>query len=224
MLRNLIRKDLIMNGRHFWGFAPFFLWIAYAVCQPGALEMSTIMAAFAGTLVAATLVAREDKFHATALLYSLPIRRRTLVLSRYLMAIVVGVGSFLIAASLAAVLPWSPHAASRAFDPRSLLFMLALVGTTMAVMLPFVMRFGLIGVLAFMLVLQLAGVAAFMMTALFGSGQSLRPVMQAIEGTLVGLHRGLAVPSTIAATALVVSVAIWGSYRLSVVLADRRGA
>lgn len=224
MLRNLLHKDLVMNARHFWGFLPFFLWIAYAVGEADVLEMITVIAAFAGTLTATTVVAREDKFHATALLYSLPVRRSSVVLSRFVVALVAGVASFLIAALMAAVLPWSPHAVSRVFDPRTLLFMLALVGVTISVMMPFVMRFGLIGVMVFMLVLQFAGVAAFALTLWFGRQSGVRPVIKAIEQTLVALHRGLATPVVILETSLVVAVGLWLSYRLSVVMAEQRDA
>lgn len=222
MLRNLLRKDLLMNARHFWGFAPFFLWVAYAVSEPGLLEMNTLVAAFAGTLVATTVVAREDKFHATALLYSLPVRRREVVLSRYVVALLTGIVSFLIATTMAVVLPWSPHDLARIFDLRSVLFMLVLVGATIAVMMPFVLRFGLIGVMIFMLVFQVAGMVAFVLTAAFGRSNSLRPVIKAVEQTLTGLYHRLDTPLVAATAACVVAATIWMSYRLSVVMAERR--
>jgi hypothetical protein len=147
-----------------------------------------------------------------------------LVLSRFVVALVAGVASFLVAALMAAVLPWSPHAVSRVLDPRTLLFMLALVGATISVMMPFVMRFGLCGVMIFMLVLQLAGVAAFALTLWFDQRDGMRPVINALKQALTGLHQGLTTPVVILETALVVAVGIWLSFRLSVVMAERRDA
>ena len=79
-------------------------------------------------------------------------------------------------------------------------------------------------VMVFMLVLQLAGVAAFALTLWFGRQGGLRPMFKAIERALIGLHQGLTTPIVTLETALVVTVGIWLSYRLSVVMAERRDA
>ena len=110
MLRRLFFKDLRLNPHLFWGALPFFAWVAYALREDGApVGMLTAVSGLMGAATASTIAAREDRFHATALLASLPVPRSTLVLSRYVLGLAAGAAAFAVAATLAALLPWSPH-------------------------------------------------------------------------------------------------------------------
>jgi ABC-type transport system involved in multi-copper enzyme maturation permease subunit len=95
MLRNALRKDLLLNARHLWGILPWFLWVAYAMRDPDAGRITAVGAAFIGSLMAATMGAREDKLRTTATLASLPVSRRTLVEARYVVAYAVGLATYL---------------------------------------------------------------------------------------------------------------------------------
>lgn len=223
MLRRLFVKDLRLNPHLFWGVLPFFAWIAYAVREDGApVGMLTTVSALMGAATASTVAAREDRFHATALLASLPVARTTLVLSRYALAAAAGAAAFATAALLAAILPWSPHAVSAIFDARSVLMAVVFVGASAGLLLPLALRFGLMGVVGFFAVLQVAGIGLFVLSSVFGLRGPLRAVFGGLESGIVAIHGRLADPAGAALTLGAVAAALWVSYRASVWLVARR--
>ena len=223
MLRKLFLKDARLNPHLFWGVIPFFAWVAYALREDGApVGMLTVVSGVMGAATAATVAAREDRFHATALLASLPVPRETLVLSRYLLAAVAGAACFLGAAALAALLPWSSHALGSIFDPRTVVMALVIAGSSVAVMLPMALRFGLVGVVAFFAVLQVVGVALFFISSMFGLRQPMRVVFGSVDAGLRALHESFAGAGASALAVVVLAGALWVSYRLSIWLTTRR--
>ena len=223
MLRKLFMKDLRLNPHLFWGAVPFFVWVAYALREDGApVAMLTVVSGVMGATTAATVAAREDRFHATALLASLPVPRETLVLSRYVLAAAAGGAAFLAAAALAAMLPWSRHALGSIFDPRTVMMALVIVGSGIAVLLPMALRFGLVGVVAFFAVLQVAGVALFFISSMFGLRQPMRVVFGSVDAGLRALHASFAGAGASALALVVLAGALWASYWLSVWLTTRR--
>ena len=108
-MRDIMRMDLILNrnyllvnGGIFGAFLLYMVWegpsspIVYAV-------FSSIWMCF----LPVTIVTREDKAKATALACSLPVTRRTIVLSRYVLAFAMTGTGLALAWSLAAWLPGS---------------------------------------------------------------------------------------------------------------------
>ena len=221
MLRNALRKDLLLNARHLWGILPWFLWVAYAMSEPDMGRMTAVGAAFIGALMATTMAAREDKLRTSATLASLPVSRRTLVEARYLVAYIVGAATYLIVVLMAAVLPWSVQRAAELVELRTLLLTLTLASLAIALMMPLVTRFGLLGVIVFLGAFQVLGVTVMVAFEFFGS-RSAVGIFSVIERSIAALHRGLNQPVVILETAAVVAAATWLSFRLSVFLAERR--
>lgn len=221
MLRNALRKDLLLNARHLWGILPWFLWVAYAMSEPDAGRITAVGAAFIGALMATTMAAREDKLRTSATLASLPVSRRTLVEARYLVAYIVGAATYLVVVVMAASLPWSVQRAAELIDLRTLLLTLTLASTAIALLMPVVIRYGLLGVIVFLGAFQLLGVGVMVAFEFFGS-RSAVGVFGAIERRIAALHQGLNQPVVILETAAVVAIATWLSFRLSVFLAERR--
>lgn len=221
MLRNALRKDLLLNARHLWGILPWFLWVAYAMSEPDAGRITAVGAAFIGSLMAATIGAREDKLRTTATLASLPVSRSVLVEARYLLAYVVGAVTYLAVVVMAAVLPWSVQRAAELVEPRTLLLTLTLASAAITLMMPLVTRFGLLGVVLVLGAFQLLGVALMVAFELFGK-RSAAGVFSTIERGISDLHRNLDQPVVILETAAALALATWLSFRLSVFLAERR--
>jgi ABC-type transport system involved in multi-copper enzyme maturation permease subunit len=221
MLRNALRKDLLLNARHLWGILPWFLWVAYAMGEPGAGRFTAVGAAFIGALMATTMAAREDKLRTAATLASLPVSRRTLVEARYLVAYIVGAATYLVVVVMAAALPWSVQRAADLVDVRTLLLTVTLASMAIALLMPVVIRHGLLGVMVFLGAFQLLGVVVMVAFEFFGS-RSAVGVFSAIERRITALHQGLNQPVVILETAAVVALATWLSYRLSVFFAERR--
>ena len=221
MLRNALRKDLLLNARHLWGILPWFLWVAYAMSEPDAGRITAVGAAFIGSLMAATIGAREDKLRTTATLASLPVSRSVLVEARYLLAYVVGAATYLAVVVMAAVLPWSVQRAAELVELRTLLLTLTLASAAITLMMPLVTRFGLLGVVLVLGAFQLLGVALMVAFELFGK-RSAAGVFSTIERGISDLHRNLDQPVVILETVAALALATWLSFRLSVFLAERR--
>jgi ABC-type transport system involved in multi-copper enzyme maturation permease subunit len=222
MLRNAIRKDLLLNGNQFWGLIPWFAWAAYALGQEHMGAMTAVSGAMIGALMTVTICAREDKFHATAALASLPVTRRTLVWARYLLAFATGAASLVIVAGMAAMLPWSVQTAAEAFDPNTLLLGATVASVSAALLMPLAIRFGLVGVVGFFAVMQVVGIALLVLPAALGMKDVLRGAFRAAERGFIALHASLDQPVPIIQTAAVVAIAVWISFQLSVFLVDRQ--
>jgi hypothetical protein len=221
MLRNALRKDLLLNSRHLWGILPWFLWVAYAMSEPDAGRITAVGAAFIGSLMAATIGAREDKLRTTATLASLPVSRRTLVEARFIVAYAVGLATYVVVVAMAAVLPWSVQRVAELIDTKTVLLTLTLASGAIAVLMPVVIRFGLPGVILFLGAFQLLGIVLMVAFEFFGSRSGIG-VFSAIEHAIVALHRGLDRPVVILQTVAVVVPGVWISYRLSAFLSERR--
>ena len=222
MLRNALRKDLLLNARHLWGILPWFVWVAYALSEPDAGRMTAVGAGFVGSLMATTIAAREDKLRTSATLASLPVRRRTLVQARYVVSYVVGAVTYLVVAAMAAVLPWSVQRAAELFEVKTLLLTVTLASMVIALLMPLVIRFGLLGVVVFLGAFQVLGVVLFVAADYFAARSGVRHVFGAVERGIVSLHAGLGQPGPIVETAVIVGISTWLSFRLSVFLAERR--
>ena len=223
MLRRLFWKDVTLNPILFWGAIPFFIWVAYALREDGApVGMLTAVSGLMGAATASTIAAREDRFHATALLASLPVPRSSLVLSRYALALAAGVAAFAVAAALAALLPWSPHGLAAIFDRRSVTMALVVVGMSVAILLPAALRFGLVGVVALFAVLQVLGVGLYFASAAFGFQQPARLVFGSVESSLLAFHAHLSDGGVLALVLGLLGALLWASWRMSVWLAGRR--
>jgi hypothetical protein len=224
MLRNLVRKELILNRNTLLLTAlPYVGWFAYLLreIRTGAgeyLVMSAVMAVFYQVVV----FVREDKLKTAALTCSLPLTRARIVRSRY------GIGASLvalwiaIAILLALVCPWSHLAADRVLAPKTLGVALSVGVLGTAILFPLVIRLGLIGVVAFLGVIQVFGLATFLVMDLFGATGATRAVFGSIEETVRALYRHLGDSGFAVTWAIALAIVTFASYRASVFLYERR--
>lgn len=223
MLRKLLRKDVLLNARLFWGLVPLLLWVGYALSEPGlSFATSGVLMAFAGTLSACLVGAREDKFRARAVLHSLPVTRTDVVRARYAAALIVGVACFAIVTVMALSLPWSARSAADTLTLKVVLFALSCIVATASVMLPFAIRFGMVGVLVMMGALQVGGMVTLFWAEFSGRRGIARAVFGSVEGGLKAVYAGLDQPGFILVTAVVLGFGLWASQRFSVFLTERQ--
>jgi len=222
MLRSVLRKDLVLNAPQFWGLLVWLVYAAYiAIREPDSMRLAAAGSALVGALVACTIGAREEKLRVAATLASLPVRRRTLVQGRYAVSFIVGAAMFALVAAAAFVVPTAAPFAARSFQPNTVLVSLAIATMAVALVLPIVERFGLVGVLVFLASFQVLGALLFIALQLFGFRAAGR-VFGAAERGIQAWHAALARPLPVLETAIVVGVTVWLSFRLSVFLAERR--
>jgi hypothetical protein len=186
----LLRKDLILNGRVIgWTYAFWsVLWLGGpATGTSGHLTFGTWSGwvSVPCALLPVIMLVREDKFRAGALACSLPVKRETIVASKY-------VGGWMVALSAVAIAMLTMAALSL-FGARPLLpptpmlpaTVVTVVGIALALMMPVAIRFGAAGVIGLLVGLQLLGVIVLLASALFGV-----PAILGIESAVRGIAHG----------------------------------
>ena len=123
-----------------------------------------VFAGFAGLMgafIPVTIIILEDKFKAMAFGCSLPVKRKTIVQARFLLSL--GASSLLVTATflLAATIPGGHFRPGDLFAGKPLLVSLAVVTLVLSFLLPFSLRFGMAGIMIFLVTLQVLGIVLF---------------------------------------------------------------
>ena len=183
MLR-VIRKDLILNRN---------VILINAVIFGACLTLFTtweqdlpprLYAGFSSFLLAflpAVLVTREDKFNAMALGCSLPVSRKAIVQARFALSVGIALPGILGAFLLGAFLPYSNFRAADLFAWAPILIGLAGVTIVLSLLLPFTLRFGMKGIMIFLIATQVLGVVLLTVVKVTGSSMD-----KAIVGRIIG--------------------------------------
>lgn len=223
MLRNLIRKDLILSRNAFlWTGLPFLVYFAVMASEPRVpIREYLVLSAILCALLPVSVVAREDKFKAAPLTCSLPVTRRAMVQARYALAGACGLVGTAGALALAVLWPWGHFAASDVLDLGTILFAFTAVVVIASLLMPFVFRFGLFGLIWLLVGLQVVGVAATLAAMLSGPG-TVRPAFRALGRLVAGLHTRLGDPATAVVALLGLAALAAVSMQVSVVLSERR--
>ena len=194
----LLRKDLILNWRTLG--LTYCLWSALwlggpAIDTSGSLTfgMWSGMVSVACSFLPIILIGREDKFKAWALACSLPVTRDAIVRSRYVGGWLVALSGVAVAAaamgalSLAGVRPLLPP------TPMLPVVVPTVIGIILALMLPLGLRFGITGLIGFLVATQLLGVVLLLASALFGSSAIplIESAVKNTAGAVGTLHRTL---------------------------------
>ncbi len=184
----LIRKELIFNRNSLLlilaimtGFLMFFLARTEHFKSAGFMMFSAF---YVGASLCLTLMAQEDKFKTAALTCSLPCRRRDVVRARFILTWALMLATLAYTTFLAAVLPFSRAEIGSALSLKVILVTLLILTVIFAVMLPFIIRFGVMGVMAVLVSAQLLGVITLFLASFFktGRGSLLSPLGAAIRG------------------------------------------
>jgi ABC-type transport system involved in multi-copper enzyme maturation permease subunit len=167
-------------------FTAYFAYMAAQIGSPRLFIVTTSL--MVGLSMPFAILGREDKFKTAALVCSLPVRRSTVVLGKYAatwITIGLGMGYALL---VTAILPFSKIDVSEVLSLKTLLVSVFLISLVFAVILPFTLRFGLTGIIIFLVGSQLLGVVMLMLTHIGrGAGNPLRTVFRAVESGLRAL-------------------------------------
>ena len=168
MLRELLYRDWLLNRRMLLiSYAMFLAFQAFTVKMIPSARMWMIFACIYSTFIAVTTFLREDRFQSLAWTCSLPIDRRELVRARFLEAWVLVLVTMAAALLCAALLPYSQVDPLAALQPANLLLGLLVVTVVVAIMLPFTIRLGFMGMFVFLIGMQVLGVVAFVGAKMF---------------------------------------------------------
>jgi len=194
----LLRKDLILNWKML--AVTYGLWSLVFVVYPavrssgdGSYGLWSGSVAFACAFLPITMLGREDKFRAGALACSLPVTRNAIVASRYLGGWLVALTGVALAVAVMGALSLAGVRPLRPPTPMLPVAVVTVIGITTALMMPLPLRFGIAGLIGFLVIAQLVGVGLVLASALFGS--SAIPVIESAVKDVISavglLHRTL---------------------------------
>jgi hypothetical protein len=223
-MRKVMEKDLILNRN---------IILINGLIFAGSLTLFTIMdpelpprvyAGFSAFMVAflpAVMVTREDKFQAMVLGCSLPVRRKTIVRARFLLSLAMGLGGVLLAFLLAVVLPFARFRPEDLFAWGPLLTAVSGILIVLALVLPFTLRYGMKGLLIFLIAAQVLGVVLLTFVQVTGSSAD-RVLLERIIGGFGRLHTALGQGGFTILLLAFLLAALGVSYLVSVRVFERR--
>jgi hypothetical protein len=223
-MRRVIKKDLILNRNVILiNMSVFAAALAFFAVWPEAFSprayagFSSLMVSF----VPISIVTREDKVRAMALGCSLPVSRRTIVKARYSLALTLALAGVVGAFLLGVFVPFSKFALEDLFAPGPILVGLAGMILIQSFLLPFTLRFGVQGVMIFLIASQILGVVLLTIVKVTGSVADVR-LVDGIVAFLARLHQAVGPVgfSVLLAAALLGLLGV--SYLVSVRIFERR--
>jgi len=227
MLLRLLQRDWFLHRRALLTFilifSAFEVYFVLVANQPRTwLVMTCIYISFF-VIVPMT---RDDKFRALAWTGSLPVTRADLVRARYVGSWVIVALAFLTVLALAALLPGSKIAPAMPVDMRSLLLAATVITIILFLLIPFTIRFGLMGVFVGLAALQLIGAGLFVFAAATGSFEAVEGGIAAIFrppiAAVVAIRESLPRAAFNLVALLVLVLINWVGYRLALALFRQR--
>lgn len=217
MWLRLARKDWVLNRRavilNAGIFSVFLIVMAHDAKFPPAEYL--LMSALLFSFLIPTLLAREDKFRAAAFTCSLPATRRSIVRARYASGLVVGLLGIALAVLLGLGLPTSDFTARSLLAPARIETGVATLVVAMSLLVPFTFRFGMLGILVFLVVMQVLGLALFAVARYAGVTDGVGDAIGGIVSFLSRAHAELGEGLFAAALILALALLFAASCRLS---------
>lgn len=225
MLCELLLRDWRLNQRAILiSVALFAAFQVYFVIRVDSTRAWFVFTSFYAAFLILTVFAREDKFRCASWTCSLPVTRREIVGARFAGAWLQVAGALAVAIILAVVVPGSRIDLAGIVQPETLLLAATVAAVVVALMLPFTIRFGLIGVMIFLVAAQVLGAGAlFLAIALRPrGGSSLRLGFSAVADGVRAVHASLPLPAFSLLVLALLAAVSWGGHCLAVHLYRRR--
>lgn len=228
MLHKLLLREWILTRRALLALVGIFAaFQAYFVCRASSPRQFLVFAGVYAAFLTLPLFLREDRFHAGAWSCTLPIRRQDLVRARFVGAWIFVTGALALTLVPAGLMPGSRVQVTAIFEPATLSVAAATVTIILALMLPFAIRFGSLGVMIFLVAIQMIGGIVLLIAVKTRGrpsrgGGVLTSGIEALSDSLVALREVLSPAGFYLAVALALILANWLGYRLAVALFRRR--
>jgi len=220
-----LRRDLILHRRTLLLvlliYAVYQAWFVREVNNPTPwLVFNCIYLAFI-TVVPLTV---DEKTGTLPWLCTLPLTRVDLVRGRYVTAWAMVAGMYTVSLGLAAFVPGSDISPVWMLKADSLLLAAGITTFIVAMLLPFTIRFGFMGVLLTLIVVQVFGGVMFVVVKITGGGVGggIASAFAGLRHGIVALRETLSVPVFQLALLALLVLVNWASYRASVALFRRR--
>lgn len=224
MLLRLLRRDLLLHGRMLLiSYAIFLAFEAYFALRVSSARFWLTAAAIYASFLSITVFAREDKFGSSAWTCTLPVRRSQIVRARFAAAWLLVAAALATGAAMAALLPGTRVVLAEIFRPATLLSAATAVTLVVALMLPFLIRFGLLGIMIFLVGIQLLGAGVLALAMVLGRhGRHLTLGIGSVFHAVRSAYEAFPPAISIVLTIALLFAINWAGYRFSVFLFRRR--
>lgn len=223
MLRKLMWRDLVLNR---WPLSLngglFVVWLGYFAYHTEGEKMFAILTALMMAFFPLTILTREDLAKASAAVCYLPVSRRDIVRARVLLSWLLMVGGTLVFFAFASLAPGSRVGGGGLFSPALLFLALGMLVVVAALMLPFTIRFGFMGLIAFLVAAQGAGILLLFTAGDRGSSLSPRAFAGMVTQGLEALRAQSGIVLFYFILTTVFGFISYLSYRLGLFLYQRR--
>lgn len=220
----IMQKDLILNRRIILLNGLIFLACLSFFASNSLNAPPRVFAGFASLMMAmvpATLITQEDKFKAMILGCSLPVDRKTIVQARFALSLGMALVGILAAFLFGALVPFSRFGFADLFAAIPLMTALTGVSVFLSLLLPFTLRFGLRGLLIFLVAMQVLGVVLLTLVQVTRSSLD-KEIVDAIAGGLSRLYGALGPTGFNLAGLVFLALLLTVSYQVSVRIFHRR--
>ncbi len=179
-----------------------------------------VLAAFVFTILPLSVMAREDRFKAAAFWLCLPVTRRDHVLSRYLLGWALMIPLFAAMIAVVFIMPGGKATASSLLAPPMLLQALAYMTLAFAGLMPLLVRFGMTGLLVFLIGLQVLGIAAMLVSR--DSVRLIKAAIGAVGRAIASAESSFGLPGAVLAAVAVLFALNALSFAASMALFKRK--
>jgi len=228
MLPDLILRDWTLHRRALLPmmaiFAVFQVYFVLRVDSTTFWLVFTCLYAMGLTIMP---FAREDKFGSAAWTCTLPVTRAQIIGARFVEAWLLALAWIALSTLIAALIPGSNIAVESLAEPATILLAVTIITVILSLLLPFTIRFGILGVLIVGVAAQILGTVVLLVLVLTGGRRSAGgdPIGSAIGaiGSGITLVHGALPPVAFYLLAFATLAALhWASYRSAVVLFNRK--
>jgi len=178
-MHRIMRQDLIFNRNNLLLMLAIMtcVFVYFAGWAEGLSPRAYFLLAafYVGASMGITLAAREDKHKTAALICSLPVRRSTIVAARFVLTWALMLLTLVYASLLTAVLPFSQIDLIAVVNVKFILVGLLILSAVFSLILPFTIRFGVMGVILFLVAAQVLSVLVLLAFHFFRMENSLFP-------------------------------------------------
>jgi ABC-type transport system involved in multi-copper enzyme maturation permease subunit len=219
-MRKFILKDFLLHKKFLLGFGPAY--VVYMAIFGSRIGGSGVSAGFGPLLYALlplTIYAREDKFKAEGFSLSLPMTRRDLILSRYIMAWITMLAMYGSASVLSVLIPGTKLSTSTIFLPKTVLMALFFMTLIFGMLMPLFTRFGMVGLMVFLIAMQVLGIFFVVFNMVI---KDIRTVIMSTVGAINKVQAAIGPAGSAAAAVILMIMFTYLSFELSVFVFKRK--
>jgi hypothetical protein len=220
MLKNVL-KDLRLHRRFILIFGLLCpLYMGFFGSRLSTPTVAAIFGSFFYAIFPFMISGREDRFKTVVFSLSLPTTRREMMRSRYVLGWLLMATVYLASSVLMALMPGGKLGFSDVFAVRTILLALASATLIFSVLMPFFIRFGMAGLIVFLLAIQILGIVFMLLR--FVVGRSAIAAIRTLPRSITLAMNSLGPAGAAVVILAILLVVNWISFEISSRLLARK--